>query len=140
MAKSIRAFVVLASVVIYLLAVGPPRQLASAHPADLQAAWGGACQDCMYDNTGPCVGTTCEPQGSGVWLKVVGTLVTPIWCFDVGPGEPGAHCEATLPMACKTQSTCTDAACNNCSNPASQLPPVKTKCTLSGTLCTGQGG
>jgi len=115
----------------------PAPEMVPAVKADLSVVVGGACQDCKYDNTGPCVGTTCVAQGNGTWLKKVGTLVTPIWCFNVGAGEAGAtSCSDTLPMNCRNESTCTDAACTNC-GAAVGKDPRDTKCTLGSYLCKG---
>lgn len=134
-----RALLFVAAAVVLFMTVRPNPGPAAASLVDLQGAFGGACQDCMYDPGGPCVGTTCVPLEADAWSKIVGTLVTPIWCFDVGAGEAGAtSCSDTLPMPCKTESVCSDAACNNC-GPAIDTDPRDTKCTLGSTLCRGPG-
>jgi hypothetical protein len=114
-------------------------QLIPTSRVDLRETWGGVCQDCKVDNTGPCVGTTCVDQKNGTWVKKVGTLISPIWCFNVAAGARGSDCSDSNPMDCMSESVCTDKACNNC-GAAVGKDSRKTKCTLSGTLCNGPGG
>lgn len=110
------------------------QSLTTADSHEVQAAIGGACEDCEHDNTGPCVGTTCTANGNGTWTKKVGTLATPHKCV---PGRPVGvdGCKSTLPTPCSNSYTCTDAACTNCGAAAANPPTVTTKCALSGTLC-----
>jgi hypothetical protein len=116
-----------------LLAGLSSRGLSNAGRAELTSALGGACYVCGPEST--CNQNSCTASGA-YWAKMVGTGITPVYCFPAASGATGnSSCTTNMPQNCVNTYTCTDNKCNNCGFPATETKD--TNCSVSGYQCTG---
>lgn len=108
--------------------------LARAGSADLLAAQGGQCYDCMTTAPNKCVANTCVALGGGLWRQTTGSKQLGINCFVSTPGT--TTCVNNTPMVCLTYVTCTMMGCTMCGPPSTTM--IDTNCTLGPYLCDRQ--